>query len=230
VGLDVTGSGTLPQGVWPAPGFTWAANESGLGALRRYLMDQVTALRSAGAAAGGQSHTAVQLLELPADTSYTYVSPAGLAAGLGSHEIADWQMTLDSRQPRLLLANGLATAGDPGDPEGSPGDAGAKAWRVAPARLLPGLRPYPLALTDYSYGESDGRLGALATAQAQWLLFGLPLGSIEAGANLGIELYDVVTVDATKARVVGIAETFARGRLRQRLELAEVHGFGVSVG
>jgi hypothetical protein len=30
--------------------------------------------------------------------------------------------------------------------------------------------------------------------------------------------------------VVGITEIFERGRLRQRLELAEVDAFGVSVG
>ena len=48
-GLTTTGTGTLPQAVYPSPGFVWAANESGLGALRRYLSDQAVALRSAGA-------------------------------------------------------------------------------------------------------------------------------------------------------------------------------------
>jgi hypothetical protein len=193
-----------------------------LGALRRYLMDQVTALRSAGAAA--QAHTAVQLLELPADSCYTYVSPDGLRQGFGEHEIADWSLMLDSRQARLLVANGLATAGDP------LGDQGAKGWAIAAAWPLPGGRPYPLSLTDYGLAVSDGTVEALAAGQAQWLLFGLPFGSIEAGANLGIELYDVVTVDQVRGRVVGITETWERGRLCQQLELGEVSSFGVSVG
>ena len=83
---------------------------------------------------------------------------------------------------------------------------------------------------DYSYAASDGRVQDLAAGQAQWQVYGLPLGWIEAGANLGIELYDVVTVDQTRGRVVGIVESFERGRLRQRLALAEVGSFGVSVG
>lgn len=94
-------------------------------------MDQVTALRSAGAATE-QAHTAVQLLDLPADSCYTYVSPDGLQQDLGKHEIADWSLILDSRQPRLLVANGLATAGDP------LGDQGAKGWAIAAALPLPG--------------------------------------------------------------------------------------------
>jgi len=223
-GLNVSGSATLPHAVYPSPGFTWPANDSGLSALRRYLADQVTALRSAGAEAGGQDHTTVELVPLPSSSSYTYVSPWGLAEGLGTHEIADWALELDSRTPRLFVAVGLAVADDP------LGDQGAKAWSIAAARPLPGSRPYPLSMFDYSYAASDGRVQDLAAGQAQWQVYGLPLGWIEAGANLGIELYDVVTVDQTRGRVVGIVESFERGRLRQRLALAEVGSFGVSVG
>lgn len=226
-GLDVTGSGTLPGAAEWSPGFTWPANETGLGALRRYLMDQVTALRSAGAGPDGTAstaHTAVQLLELPAAASYAYVSPEGRAEAGGGHEIASWTLELDSRQARLLVANGLAAAGDP------LGDSGAKGWAITAARPLPGSRPFPLSLTDYALGVDDGSVQGLAVGQAQWLLFGLPVGEIEATANLGVELYDVVTVDQMKARVVGIAETWEQGRLRQRLRLAEVDGWGVSVG
>ena len=43
-GLTTTGTGTLPQAVYPSPGFVWSANESGLGALRRYLGDQAVVL------------------------------------------------------------------------------------------------------------------------------------------------------------------------------------------
>ena len=225
VGLGVTGSGTLPGAVSPSPGFTWPANDSGLGALRRYLADQVTALRSAGAGtAADQLHTTVELTPLPTTSSYTYVSPAGWAEEYPNHEIADWGLVLDGRAARLLAATGLAAAGDP------LGDDGDKAWSITAARPLPGVRPYPLAAVDYSYAASDGRLQALSAAQAQWQLFGLPLGWIETAANLGVELYDVVTVDGTQGRVVGITETWERGRLRQRLDLAEVNVFGVSVG
>lgn len=45
-GLTTTGTGTMPQAVYPSPGFVWSANESGLGAMRRYLSDQALALRS----------------------------------------------------------------------------------------------------------------------------------------------------------------------------------------
>ena len=44
-GLTTTGSGLLPQAVYPSPGFIWPANDSGLSALRRYLSDQAVVLR-----------------------------------------------------------------------------------------------------------------------------------------------------------------------------------------
>ena len=65
---------------------------------------------------------------------------------------------------------------------------------------------------------ADGSLTARAAAEAAKLAAGLAFGWIEATANLGVELYDVVTVDATDVRVVGITETWDRGRLRQRLD------------
>ncbi len=105
-GLTTTGTGTLPQAVYPSPGFVWSANESGLGALRRYLSDQAVALRSDGADSA-QDHTRVELLPLPGVSSYTYVSPNGLAEGYGTHEIADWALTHDGRDTRLFVAVGL---------------------------------------------------------------------------------------------------------------------------
>ena len=77
---------------------------------------------------------------------------------------------------------------------------------------------------------ADGSLAARVAAEAEKLAAGLSFGWIEASANLGVELYDVVTVDGTDVRVVGITETWERGRLRQRLELAEVDAFGVWMG
>ena len=85
-GLTTTGTGTLPQAVYPSPGFVWSANESGLGALRRYLGDQAVALRSDGADVA-QDHTRVEFLPVggaaPSASTYTYVSPNGLAEGYG---------------------------------------------------------------------------------------------------------------------------------------------------
>ena len=46
----------------------------------------------------------------------------------------------------------------------------------------------------------------------------------------GVELYDVVTVDTTDVRVVGITEEWDRGSLRQRLELGEVNTLGIYQG
>lgn len=223
-GLEVTGSGSLPHAVYPSLGFIWPVNDSGLNVMRRYLADEVVALRSAGAESGGQSHTTVEFTALPTESAYTYVSPYGLGEGTGTHEIADWSLALDGRQARLITAVGLATAGDP------LGDEGDKGWSIATARPLPGVRPYPLSMTNYNLATSDGTVQDLAAGQAQWLLFGLPIGWIETGANLGVELYDVVTIDETLARVVGVTESYERGRLRQRLDLAEVNSFGVSVG
>ena len=71
---------------------------------------------------------------------------------------------------------------------------------------------------------------ARAAAEASKLAAELAFGWIEATANLGIELYDVITVDGTDVRVVGITETWDRGELRQRLDLAEVDSFGVYQG
>ena len=65
------------------------------------------ALRSAGADSA-QDHTRVALLPLPSASSYTYVSPNGLAEGYGTHEIADWALTHDGRDVRLFVAVGLA--------------------------------------------------------------------------------------------------------------------------
>ena len=82
-GLTTTGTGTLPQAVYPSPGFVWSANESGLGALRRYLGDQAVALRSDGAD-GAQDHTRVELLPLPAARRATPTCRRnGLAEGYG---------------------------------------------------------------------------------------------------------------------------------------------------
>ena len=81
----------------------------------------------------------------------------------------------------------------------------------------------PYVAVDRSMAWADGSLAARAAAEAAKLAAGLAFGWIETTANLGLELYDVVTVDGTDVRVVGIAETWDRGRLMQRLELAEVN-------
>ena len=92
-GLTTTGTGLLPQAVYPSPGFVWPANDSGLSALRRYLSDQAVVLRSAGAETE-QDHTRVAVLPRPDAAAYMYVSPSGLAEGSGSHEIADWALSM----------------------------------------------------------------------------------------------------------------------------------------
>ncbi|MFN8469363.1 MAG: hypothetical protein U0X20_27655 [Caldilineaceae bacterium] len=223
-GLVTTGTGTLPQAVYPSPGFIWSANESGLGAMRRYLGDQAVALRSDGAGVA-QDHTRVEFLPVsaaaPSVSSYTYVSPNGLAEGYGLHEIADWGLTHDGRDTRLFVAVGLRA--------GASAVTG-EAWAIAAARTRDGTRPVPYVYVDRSMAWADGSLTARAAAEASKLAAGLSFGWIEATANLGLELYDVVTVDATNARVVGITETWDRGQLRQRLALAEVNTFGVSQG
>ncbi len=219
-GLTTTGTGTLPQAVYPSPGFIWSANESGLGGLRRYLSDQAVALRSDGADVA-QDHTRVEVLPLPSAPSYTYVSPNGLAEGYGTHEIADWALTHDGRDVRLFVAVGLRA--------GASAVTG-EAWAMAAARTRDGTRPVPYVFVDRSMAWADGSLTARAAAEAAKLAAGLSFGWIETTANLGIELYDVVTVDATDVRVVGITETWDRGGLQQRLELAEVNTFGVYQG
>ena len=75
-----------------------------------------------------------------------------------------------------------------------------------------------------------GRWRHRVAAEAEKLQAGLSFGWIEASANLGVELYDVVTVDGTDVRVVGITEEWDHGRLRQRLELAEVDAYGIVAG
>ncbi|MFN8467944.1 MAG: hypothetical protein U0X20_20460 [Caldilineaceae bacterium] len=219
-GLTTRGTGSLPQAVYPSPGFVWSANESGLGALRRYLSDQAVALRSDGADSA-QGHTRVELLPIPATGSYTYVSPNGLDEEYGRHEIADWALTHDGRETRLFVAVGLRA--------GASATTG-EAWAMASARAGNGVRPVPYVYVDRSMAWADGSLAARAAAEAAKLAAGLSFGWIEATANLGVELYDVVTVDATDARVVGITETWDRGRLRQRLELGEMNSFGVWQG
>ena len=85
-GLTTTGTGTLPQAVYPSPGFIWSANESGLGALRRYLSDQAVALRSDGADAA-QDHTRVELLPVaerrPACRAIRMCRPTAWRRGMG---------------------------------------------------------------------------------------------------------------------------------------------------
>ncbi|MFN8466325.1 MAG: hypothetical protein U0X20_12280 [Caldilineaceae bacterium] len=225
-GLTTTGTGLLPQAVYPSPGFIWPANDSGLNALRRYLADQAVVLRSAGADTE-QDHTRVAVLTLPRESAYTYVSPSGLAEGTGSHEIADWALTYDSRDVRLFVAVGLRA--------GASAVTG-EAWAMAAARVSngcrppDGLRPVPYVAVDRSMAWADGSLAATVAAEAEKLAAGLSFGWIEASANLGVELYDEVTVDGTDVRVVGITEGWDRGRLRQRLELAEVDSYGVFAG
>ncbi|MFO1130394.1 MAG: hypothetical protein U1E16_00050 [Hyphomicrobiales bacterium] len=226
-GLTTKGTGTLPNAVYPSPGFLWSANESGLGAMWRYLADQAVALRSDGADVA-QDHTRIEFLPLPLASSYTYVSPHGLAEGYGTHEIADWALTHDGRETRLFVAVGLRAGAS-----ATTGEAWAMAGVRAGsngARPPDGVRPAPYVAVDRSMAWADGSLAARVAAEAAKLAAGLSFGWIEAAANLGIELYDVVTVDATDVRVVGITETWDRGRLRQRLELAEVNSFGVWQG
>jgi hypothetical protein len=223
-GLTTTGTGTLPQAVYPSPGFIWSANESGLGALQRYLGDQAIVLRPAGIDAQ-RDHTRVAFLPLPSSPVYQYVSPNGLAEGLGLHEIADWELAHDGRATRLFVTLGLRA--------GASAVTG-EAWAIAPAggagAVRNGVRPAPYVAVDRSLAFADGSLQARADAEAQRLAAGLTFGWIEATANLGIELYDVVTVDETQVRVVKIVETYERGRLRQRLGLAEVNAMAVFGG
>jgi hypothetical protein len=97
---------------------------------------------------------------------------------------------------------------------------GGEGWALAAARPLDGTRPVPVVAVDRSWADSDGSLSARAAAEALRLGAGVELGWIESTANLGIELYDVVTVDQTDARVASITETWDRGKLKQRLSLA----------
>ena len=183
-------------------------------------------LRSAGADTE-QNHTRVAVLTLPGESTYTYVSPNGLAEGSGTHEIADWALTHDGRDVRLFVAVGLRA--------GASAVTG-EAWAMAAARARngcrppDGLRPVPYVAVDRSMAWADGSLAARVAAEAEKLAAGLSFGWIEATANLAVELYDVVTVDGTDVRVVGITEEWDRGRLRQRLELAEVDAGGVWMG
>ena len=146
---------------------------------------------------------------------------------MGTHEIADWALTHDGRNTRLFVAVGLRA--------GASAVTG-EAWAMAAARthvgVRPpdGLRPAPYVAVDRSMAWADGSLAARVAAEAEKLQAGLSFGWIEASANLGIELYDVVTVDGTDVRVVGITEQWDQGRLRQRLDLAEVDAFGVYQG
>lgn len=227
-GLKVRGAATLPQAVYPSPGFVWSANESGLGGLRRYLGDQAVVLRSAGADTE-QDHTHIAVLPLPTTSAYTYVSPRGLAEGYGAHEISDWGVLHDGRSVRLFVALGLRA--------GASAVTG-EAWAMAPvapsaggaARLRDGVRPVPYVAVDRSLAWADGSLNVRAAAEAVKLSAGLAFGWIEATANLGVELYDVITVDTTDVRVVGITEEWDRGSLRQRLELGAVNTLGVYQG
>jgi hypothetical protein len=183
-------------------------------------------LRSAGAESA-QEHANVEVLPLPSSPCYTYVSPRGLAEEYGAHELADWGIGSDGREIRLFVAMGFKTRNSPSSGEG---------WAVAPARKLnggrssDGLRPAPLVVVDRSLAADDGTLQARAAAEAQRLSTSLEFGWIESTANLGIELYDVVTVDAVNARVVRIVESWDRGRLMQRLSLSEVGAGGVYQG
>jgi hypothetical protein len=223
-GLTTTGTGTLPLAVYPSLGFIWSANESGLGALRRYLSDQAILLRSDGSE-GALDHTRVAFLPLPGSSVYQYVSPNGLAEGLGQHELADWELSHDGRATRLFVALGLRAGAS-----AVTGEAWALAAVGGPGAVRDGVRPAPYVAVDRSLAWVDGGLQARADAEAQRLEAGLGFGWIEATANLGVELYDVVTVDDTDARVVKIVETYDRGRLRQRLDLAEVNAAAVFGG
>ena len=230
------GPGTLPAAVYPSPGFIWSANESGLGALLRCLADQAVVLRSAGAESA-QDHTRVQVLPVGAasgSSTYTYVSPHGLAEGYGTHEIADWALTHDGRNVRLFVAVGLRAGASAVTGEAwalaSVREAGADTGRSTPAVRGTGCGRRRMWRWTGRMAWADGSLAARAAAEAAKLAAGLSFGWIEAAANLGVELYDVITVDATDVRVVGITETWDRGRLHQRLALAEMNTFGVYQG
>ncbi len=107
-GLKVRGAGTLPQAVYPSPGFVWPANESGLGALRRYLADQAVVLRSARRDTE-QDHTHVAVLPLPSRSSYTYV--VAQRPGRGLRQPRDFRLGADARRPRRAAVCGRGPEG-----------------------------------------------------------------------------------------------------------------------
>ncbi len=219
-GLKVRGADVLPDAAANGKGFVWAANESGLGGLFRYLMDQSVVIRS-DAPVGAEDHVFVRVVWLPSTQSYVYVSPNGRREGFGRHEVANWALGHDGRQVRLFVGLGLAVRNAPGSGEG---------WVLGAARRVGNERPYPLVAVDRSYASDDGTLAKRVAAEAARLGSGLSLGWIEATANLGVELYDVVRIDETDARVVRIVESWEQGRLVQRLDLAEVNSYGVWSG
>ena len=188
-GLKVRGTAALPDAVQPAKGFVWAANESGLGGLRRYLADQAVVIRS-DAPSSEQDHVHVLVLVLPTVAGYTYVSSNGRKEGFGRHELTDWALGHDGRQVRLFVGLGLAARNAPSSGEG---------WALGVARRVANERPLPLVAVDRSYASDDGTLGKRVSAEAARLASGLSLGWIEATANLGVELYDVVRIDETDA-------------------------------
>ena len=210
-GLSLAGLHLVGQRVGPGRAAPLSRRPGGGAAFRE------AARHGAGPHARGRAAAAEQHPPTPT------CRPNGLAEGYGSHEISDWALTHDGRNTRLFVALGLRA--------GASAVTG-EAWAMAQACARPanGVRPVPYVAVDRSLAWADGSLAARAAAEAAKLAVGLAFGWIEATANLGVELYDVITVDATDVRVVGITEKWDRGRLRQRLELAEVNHMGVYRG
>jgi hypothetical protein len=205
---DVSGS------PWPTSpsttvdqGFVWQANETAFSALYRLLLPADVRFLPGSAT----THPTVYFRKPSSDTvsAYTY-------GGASGHPLIGARQDYDARNQTLVIVMGQVST-NPIDGE---------AWRISELTRLDGVRPQPIAYTNY-YLNSSAELSNLATSEAERIVMNLPVARISAGANLGLELYDLIDVTDTKLtwsaqlwRVHSISEHYKQGRLTQEIDLS----------
>ena len=212
---DVDSSG-LQDVYFTVESFVWRPGETGLSALLRLLRRQQIVFRPDSDGFG--VHFAVApVARRVFDSSGNAVADYGRwhVYGEGGQPVADVVLIEDASIPGLAVMFGLFSS-DPEDGE---------AWRVAD-----GYRfywpPRPTTYTNRFMDEVSGELKDRAEVEGDRLARLAPVAEVVSGLNLGLELFDVVTVNGQSegfpdvmGRAIRIVELWKDGRLVQRVLL-----------
>ena len=100
------------------------------------------------------------------------------------------------------------------------GDPRESSWALRRGRRRFGVRPRPTHYANRGQLVDSGRIVRAAESSAAQLRRQEVVRRVLTVANLGLEIYDQVSVADALFQVVGIVETWERGRLQQELSLA----------
>jgi hypothetical protein len=187
-------------------GFVWGGAESALSALHRMTEQHDNAFfRSKFASSQGTEHTIVENFTPATTSQYTYSTDEQSSA----HRAIEWSFVDDALRPGVVTVVGVS--------DNFPDDADY--WQVRLIGHSGNTRPAPFYYVNRNLDQGDGEVEAFADREDARLALTVPVATIEAYANIGLELYDLVTVDSTDYHVYAIQEDWNGHILKQRITL-----------